>query len=116
MPSEPPMEPANARIPTCSRRQAKWEFEHLRVPWVARRAFTESQEMPSEPPMEPAIARIPTCSRRQAMDWSLVLASQGIETTIEHTETGWELLVPVAEYEHALQTLRQYQHENRHWR
>ena len=66
--------------------------------------------------MEPANARIPTCSRRQAMDWSLVLASQGIETTIEHTETGWELLVPVAEYEHALQTLRQYQHENRHWR
>ncbi len=58
---------------------------------------------------------IPTRSRRQAMDWSLVLASQSIETTIEHTETGWELLVPVAEYEQALQTLRQYQHENRHW-
>jgi membrane associated rhomboid family serine protease len=66
--------------------------------------------------MEPAKMRIPARSRRQAMDWSLVLVSQGIETAIEQGETGWELLVPVAEYEHALATLHQYQHENRHWR
>lgn len=66
--------------------------------------------------MESPSSPIPARSGRQAMDWSLVLASQNIETTIEHSETGWELLVPVAEYEHALATLRQYQHENRHWR
>lgn len=66
--------------------------------------------------MDSAAKPVPARSRRQAMDWSLVLASQSIETTIAQTETGWELLVPVAEYEHALQTLQQYQHENRHWR
>src|SRR4051812_22146807 len=59
---------------------------------------------------------IPARSRRQAMDWSLVLASQGMEPVLQQTETGWELLVPVAEYERALQSIRQYQHENRHWR
>src|SRR5437868_2995089 len=33
--------------------------------------------------METSIRHIPTRTRRQVMDWSLVLASQGIETTIE---------------------------------
>jgi membrane associated rhomboid family serine protease len=49
------------------------------------------------------------------MDWSLVLASQGIETVIERTDSVWELLVPVGEYEHAIATIRQYRDENRHW-
>jgi membrane associated rhomboid family serine protease len=71
--------------------------------------------MPSEPAMEPAKTRISARSRRQAMDWSLVLVSQGIESVLEQTEAGWELLVPLAEYDHALETLRQYRHENRHW-
>jgi len=49
------------------------------------------------------------------MDWSLVLVSQGIESIIERNDTGWELLVPVNEYEHAIAAIRQYRHENRHW-
>src|SRR5215831_861690 len=71
--------------------------------------------MPFESPLEPEKTRIPARSRRQAMDWSLVLVSQGIETVIERTETGWELLVSVHEYEHALAVIQLYRHENRHW-
>jgi membrane associated rhomboid family serine protease len=71
--------------------------------------------MPFEPPLEPEKARIPARSRRQAMDWSLVLVSQGIETAIECNDTAWELLVPVDEYEHALAAIHQYRQENRHW-
>jgi len=71
--------------------------------------------MPSEPPVEPQKTRIQARSRRQAMDWSLVLASQGIEAFIEHTDSNWELLVPVSEYDHATAAIRQYRHENRHW-
>ncbi|HOX56495.1 MAG TPA: rhomboid family intramembrane serine protease [Candidatus Paceibacterota bacterium] len=56
-------------------------------------------------------------SQRQAMDWSLVLVSQGIETAIDQAEdgTGWGLVVARREYEHALKTLRQYRLENRGW-
>jgi len=45
---------------------------------------------------ESATARIPVRSRRQAMDWSLVLLSQGIETTIlpPGEDGNWSLLVP----------------------
>ena len=51
------------------------------------------------------------------MDWSLVLVSQGIETTIDHAEdgAGWGLLVARQDYTHALRTLRQYRIENRGW-
>jgi rhomboid protease GluP len=68
--------------------------------------------------MEPATARIPTGSRRQAMDWSLVLASQGIEPTIDYAEDeggGWGLLVGQTEVDRALQIIQQYQFENRRW-
>ena len=67
--------------------------------------------------MEPAPARIPVRSQRQAMDWSLVLVSQGIETTIDHAEDGggWVLLVTTQDYGHAIRTLRQYHLENRGW-
>jgi membrane associated rhomboid family serine protease len=71
--------------------------------------------MPSEPSMEPQKTRIPARSRRQAMDWSLVLVSQGVETVIGQNDSGWELLVPVDDYEHALAAISQYRHENRHW-
>jgi membrane associated rhomboid family serine protease len=71
--------------------------------------------MPFEPPLEPEKARIPARSRRQAMDWSLVLVSQGIETVLALNETGWELLVPVHEYEHAMAVIQLYRQENRHW-
>ena len=61
-------------------------------------------------------ARISARSRRQAMDWSLVLVSQGIETTIDSPDdSGWGLIIPEPDHERALQILRQYQIENRHW-
>jgi rhomboid protease GluP len=67
--------------------------------------------------MDSLTSRIPTRSKRQAMDWSLVLVSQGIETTIEHSEDGpeWGLVVASQDYEQALSVIRQYRSENRHW-
>lgn len=67
--------------------------------------------------MESATARIAVRSQRQAMDWSLVLVSQGIETAIDQAKdgTGWGLLVAQRDYPHALRTLRQYRLENRSW-
>ena len=67
--------------------------------------------------MEPAIARIPARSRQQAMDWSLVLISQEIETTIDFSEdgAGWGLLVAAQDHDQALGAIRQYQLENRRW-
>jgi membrane associated rhomboid family serine protease len=51
------------------------------------------------------------------MDWSLVLVSQGIETTIDQAEdgAGWGLLVAGQDYGNALRVLRQYHLENRGW-
>src|ERR1700677_3054846 len=63
--------------------------------------------------MEPGPTRIPTRSKRQAMDWSLVLVSQGIETVIDGSpEGGWGLLIPAQDSEKAFKTLRQYRLEN----
>ena len=51
------------------------------------------------------------------MDWSLVLASQGIEHVVDRDETGsWLLLVLEQDHESALDHIRQYCEENRHWR
>src|ERR1043166_244746 len=58
---------------------------------------------------------IPTRNQRQAMDWSLVLLSQGIESVIERAEDGWLLLVEPESHSRALGILRQYQLENRGW-
>jgi membrane associated rhomboid family serine protease len=56
-------------------------------------------------------------TRRQAMDWSLVLASQGIEHSIEHTEeSGWLLILATPDHEKALAAIRQFRLENRPWR
>jgi membrane associated rhomboid family serine protease len=60
---------------------------------------------------------IPARNRRQAMDWSLVLASQGIEHRIDQDETtGWTLAVAAADHAAALSHVNQYRLENRHWR
>ena len=65
----------------------------------------------------PLDALIPARNRRQAMDWSLVLASQGIEHVIGHDDaTGWTLAVSAADHEKALAQIHQYRLENRHWR
>ena len=62
-------------------------------------------------------ARIPARSRAQAMDLSLVLASQGIEHSIDNTnEAGWALLLAAADYAPAHAAIRQSRLENRHWR
>jgi len=51
------------------------------------------------------------------MDWSLVLASQGIDHRIDHdAETGWTLAVAEVDHERARAQIEQYQLENRHWR
>ncbi len=50
------------------------------------------------------------------MDWSLVLASDGIAALINKAESGWELIVDLPEYERAKAVLGQYQIENRGWR
>ena len=51
------------------------------------------------------------------MDWSLVLASQGIEHIVQHDEaTGWSLAVARADHEKALAQIRLYRLENLHWR
>lgn len=67
--------------------------------------------------MDSCAIQIPVRSRRQAMDWSLVLVSQGIETAIEYSaETGgWGLSVAAEDHERALAAIRQYRVENRGW-
>ena len=54
-------------------------------------------------------------SERQAMDWSLVLVSQGIESIIEHSaeDGAWGLVVETKDYPAALSAIRQYVLENR---
>ena len=49
------------------------------------------------------------------MEWSLVLVSQGIESTIRDGEEGWQLEVSGQEYERALEVIRQYRSENQRW-
>lgn len=69
-------------------------------------------------PVLPAdeLARIPARNERLALDWSLVLASQGISAVIEHQpEAGWGLLIPAVELSRASDTIKLYQRENRHW-
>lgn len=60
--------------------------------------------------------RIAARTRRHVMDWSLVLASQGIEAVIEDDpEAGWSLVVSAHDYDRALATIRQYRLENLRW-
>jgi membrane associated rhomboid family serine protease len=70
-----------------------------------------------ETPDRTAPAAVSATSRSQAMDWSLVLLSQGIESTLvqEPASGEWQLLVSTPEMETALQTLRLYEKENRAW-
>ncbi len=65
--------------------------------------------------MEDSIRQIPARTQRQAMDWSLVLTSQEIGTTIVH-EGNWALLVAEADYERALVAIELYRRENRGWK
>ncbi len=61
---------------------------------------------------EPAIhAR----SKHQAMDWSVALLSQGIESTVHRDADQWHLRVPPERYPDALAILEVYQKENPRW-
>ena len=61
-------------------------------------------------------ARIQARSQRQAMDWSLVLASQGIEHVLDHSEEfGWSLIVQESQQSAAMAAIRLYRAENRRW-
>lgn len=65
--------------------------------------------------METNVAHITARSEKEAMDWSLVLASQGIETFINRSEEDgrWRLQIPSAEFERAQASIRLYRFENR---
>src|ERR1051325_1836200 len=61
-------------------------------------------------------ARISTRSRRQAMDWSLVLVSQGIESVIDSDPAaGWGLTVSADEQAPAPDGLQKSRRENLGW-
>jgi len=65
--------------------------------------------------MEPTWAMIPAQSERRALDWSLVLASQGIETLIEHdpvSDRYWLAVSPDDE-QRARNAIQQFRRENR---
>jgi len=65
--------------------------------------------------METMGAVIPVRSRQQAMDWSLVLISQGIECRIdpEGQDHGWQLAVAQEDLSRSIQALRLYHRENK---
>ena len=60
---------------------------------------------------------ITTRNERQAMDWSLVLLSQGIESTVLHElDSGqWGLEVESHEFSEAQTSIERYEWENRAW-
>ncbi|HEY6226227.1 MAG TPA: rhomboid family intramembrane serine protease, partial [Verrucomicrobiae bacterium] len=73
---------------------------------------------PVPPEPLPATAEIVAYSRRQAMDWALVLASQGIEAIIDRApdrERRWLLLIPPQDLARARDAIRLYRAENRGW-
>ena len=60
------------------------------------------------------LAGITARSEDQVMDWSLVLASQGISATIERSDPdGWLLVVEPHEHDVALRSISLYEQENR---
>ena len=60
---------------------------------------------------------IPARNRRQAMDWSLVLASQGLDgSLLETAEGGFALAVPWEQSPAARAAIASFRAENRQWR
>jgi membrane associated rhomboid family serine protease len=59
---------------------------------------------------------IPATTRREAMDWSLVLISQGIESTFAPaSDETWQLIVAPEQLAAARDSIRIYEAENRAW-
>ncbi len=67
--------------------------------------------------MQAEVSRISTRSLAQAMDWSLVLISQGIGTEIhqDQANSAYGLLVSPEDYSKAVCAIRQYRKENLGW-
>jgi rhomboid protease GluP len=65
---------------------------------------------------QPSSKRIPARSQRQVMDWSLVLASQGITAEIVQDDAGWALSVNETDFDRAQQMIHLYRAENRGWK
>jgi membrane associated rhomboid family serine protease len=65
--------------------------------------------------MQPDFAIIPARTERQAMDWSLVLVSQGIEAVIERDAEAnrWLLVIHEPDYPRAVDALKRYLAENK---
>ena len=65
----------------------------------------------------PAAVSILAPSERVAMDWSLVLTSQGIDSTLMRSADAgqWMLVISPADQERAQAAIQQYRLENRHW-
>ncbi|MEI7731909.1 MAG: rhomboid family intramembrane serine protease [Verrucomicrobiota bacterium] len=70
--------------------------------------------------MEDEQAIITARSRQEAMEWALVLASQGIQSTVEPVAetSAWRLNIPAKQYFPARESIRLYLRENRNrrWR
>ena len=74
------------------------------------------QAVQIDPAISAASERIPTRTRQRAMDWSLVLASQGIEAVIlNDPDGGWQLSVSAEEVDRAREAIELYRRENRRW-
>lgn len=80
------------------------------------------EEPPSDPqewlPIPANLGDTPaplTLSGRRLRRWGLVLEARGIPFRPERRGFGWHLLVPAGRLESALQELRRYEAENRHW-
>ena len=71
----------------------------------------------TEPTPELQPASIAASTEREAMDWSLVLLSQGIEPTLARDpDTGnWQLVVSPDSLEAGRNSIRLYEEENRAW-
>jgi rhomboid protease GluP len=83
------------------------------MPHPARHAIAREPVTTTD---DPGPVRIPVRSRRQAMDWSLLLISQGIESTLDHDpHDGWSLAVAPHEFHRSLALIRQYRLENLRW-
>jgi hypothetical protein len=82
-----------------------------------RNTLPNQEPTPGNDAANSAFAKIPVRSHQQAMDWSLVLVSQGIETAIEQSADGgsWALVTSRTDHGAALRTLRQYGLENKGW-
>ena len=84
------------------------------IVWYHFAGYSKVNRERSNHNMETSLRQIPARSQRQVMDWSLVLASQEIETTIVGEE-GWALVVGENDFDRAMAAIRQYQKENHRW-